>query len=320
MKIGIVTTNTPERQRMFMEHAYPEMEISVTAASAPEEEIIAACADAEAVIMNAPGISTAFLKDCPNVKLLQSTFTGYDHVDIKSINDMGIAFANNGGGNAIPVAEFTMGLINGVTRGVFRSVQNARAGNWNSGLREHPTWELTGKCVGIIDMGAIGQRVAQILTGYECDTVHTKRARVSAEREKELHARYLPLDELLQVADYVTIHTALNQSRRGMIGKEQLALMKPTAFIINTTRGAVIDQEALYEALTTGGIAGAALDVLAEEPTPQEHPIWQLDNVIITPHVSGSSQESGARSAAFSFDNVRRAVLGEPIQSLITPE
>jgi phosphoglycerate dehydrogenase-like enzyme len=96
--------------------------------------------------------------------------------------------------------------------------------------------------------------------------------------------------------------------------------MKPTAFIINTTRGAVIDQEALYEALTTGGIAGTALDVLAEEPTPQEHPIWHLDNVIITSHVPGGSQESGARSAAFSFDNVRRAVLGEPIQSLITPE
>ena len=111
------------------------------------------------------------LKDCPNVKLLQSTFAGYDNIDIKGINDLGIDFANNGGGNAIPVAEYTMGLINGVTRGVFRGVQNAREGNWNSGLREHPTWELTGKCVGIIGMGAIGQRVAQMLTGYECDTV-----------------------------------------------------------------------------------------------------------------------------------------------------
>ena len=320
MKIGIVTMNTPERQRMFMEHAYPEMEISVVAATASEEEKADACRDADAVIMNAPGISLEFLKDCHNVKLLQSTFAGYDNIDIKGINDLGIAFANNGGGNAIPVAEYTMGLINGVTRGVFRGVQNAREGNWNIGLREFPTWELTGKCVGIIGMGAIGQRVAQILTGYECDTVYTKRTRVSTEREKELHARYLPLEELLQVADYVTIHTALNQSSRGMIGKEQLALMKPSAVIINTTRGAVIDQEALYEALTTGGIAGAALDVLAEEPTPQDHPIWQLDNVVITPHQSGISRESVARSAAFSFDNVRRAVLGEPIQSLITPE
>ena len=144
MKIGIVTMNTPERQRMFMEHAYPEMEISVVAATAAEEEKADACRDADAVIMNAPGISLEFLKDCPNVKLLQSTFTGYDNIDIKGINDLGIAFANNGGGNAIPVAEYTMGLINGVTRGVFRGVQNAREGNWNIGLREFPTWELTG--------------------------------------------------------------------------------------------------------------------------------------------------------------------------------
>ena len=103
MKIGIVTMNTPERQRMFMEHAYPEMEISVVAAPAPEEETIAAFADAEAVIMNSPGISVDFLKDCPNVKLLQSTFAGYDNIDIKGINDLGIDFANNGGGNAIPL-------------------------------------------------------------------------------------------------------------------------------------------------------------------------------------------------------------------------
>lgn len=320
MKIGIVTMNNPERQRLFMEHAYPEMEVSVVADTASDEDRIAVCRDAEAVIMGAPGITLDFLKHCPNVKLLQSTFAGYDNVDVQSLNDQGIAFANNGGGNAIPVAEFTMGLIAGVTRGVFRGVHNAREGNWNTGLRAHPTWELTGKCVGIIGMGAIGQRVAKMLTGYECDTVYTKRNRVPPELEKELHARHVSLEELLQVSDYVTIHTSLNTSSRGMIGKEQLAMMKPNAIIINTTRGAVIDQDALYDALTNGTIAGAALDVLAEEPTPQDHPIWQLDNVVITPHQSGGSRESTGRSAAFAFANVRRAVLGEPIQSLITPD
>lgn len=320
MKIGIVTMNSPERHRLFMEHAYPEMEVSVVSSTASDEEKIEACRNAEAVIMAAPGISLDFLQHCPNVKLLQSTFAGYDNVDIKGINDLGIAFANNGGGNAIPVAEYTMGLISGFTRGVFRGVQNAKAGNWSTGLREFPTWELTGKCVGIIGMGAIGQRVARMLTGYECDTVYSKRNRLSPELEKELHARYLPLDELLQVSDFVTLHNSLNKSTRGMIGKEQLALMKPTSIIINTTRGACIDQDALYDALVNGGIAGAALDVLAEEPTPQDHPIWQLDNVVITPHQSGISRESVARSAAFSFANVRRAVLDEPIESLVTPE
>jgi phosphoglycerate dehydrogenase-like enzyme len=320
MKIALVTTINPERQRIFMEHATPEMEVTIVSSTAPDEEKIEACRDAEAVILGAPGFSLDFLKHCPNVKLLQSILAGYDNIDVKGLNDLGIAFANNGGGNAIPVAEYTMGLINGVTRGVFRGVQSAKAGNWNAGLREFPTWELTGKCVGIIGMGAIGQRVAKMLTGYECDTVYTKRNRVSPEVEQELHARHVQLEELLRVSDYVTMHNSLNASTRGMIGKEQLAMMKPTAIIINTTRGACIDQDALYEALTNGTIAGAALDVLAEEPTPQDHPIWKLDNVVITPHQSGLSQESISRSAAFSFANVRRALLGEPIQSLITPE
>ena len=116
------------------------------------------------------------------------------------------------------------------------------------------------------------------------------------------------------------MHNSLNKSTIGIIGREQLAIMKPSSFLINTTRGACIDQLALYEALVNGTIAGAGLDVLALEPTPQDNPLWQLNNVVITPHQSGISQESVTRSAAFAFANVRRAVLGEPIQSLVIPE
>ncbi len=320
MKIGIVTWNSAERHKLFMEQAYPEMETLVVTDSASDEEKIEACRDAEAIIMVAASLSVDVLKGCPNVKLLQGIGAGFDKVDIKSINALGIPYANNGGGNAIPVAEFTMSLIAGLARGVFRGAQNARDGNWNSGLRETPSWEIAGKCVGIIGMGAIGQRVAKLLVGYDCDTVYYKRTRVSAALEQELHARYLPLDELLKASDVVTMHNSLNKSTIGMIGREQLAMMKPTSFLVNTTRGACIDQDALYDALTSGGIAGAALDVLAEEPTPSDNPFWKLNNVIITPHQSGISQEAVTRSAAFAFANVRRAALGEPIQSLVTPE
>ena len=320
MKIGIVTWNSAERHELFMEQAYPEMETNIVADSASDEEKVEACRNAEAIIMVAASISVDVLKGCPNVKLLQGIGAGFDKVDVKAINALGIPYANNGGSNAIPVAEFTLSLITGIARGVFRGAQNAKEGKWNSGLRETPSWEINGKCVGIIGMGAIGQRVAKMLISYDCDTVYYKRTRLSEELERELHARYLPLDELLQFSDVVTMHNSLNKSTIGIIGREQLAIMKPSSFLINTTRGACIDQLALYEALVNGRIAGAGLDVLALEPTPQDNPLWQLNNVVITPHQSGISQESVTRSAAFAFANVRRAVLGEPIQSLVIPE
>ena len=320
MKIGIVTWNSGERHKLFMEQAHPEMETTIVADSASDEEKIEACRDVEAIIMVAASISVDVLKSCPEVKLLQGIGAGFDKVDVKAINALGIPYANNGGSNAIPVAEFTLSLITGIARGVFRGVQNAKEGNWNTGLRETPSWEITGKCIGIIGMGAIGQRVAQMLVGFDCDTVYYKRHRLPAELERELHTRYLPLNELLQISDVVTMHNSLNNSTIGMIGREQLAMMKPSSFLINTTRGACIDQQALYESLIDGRIAGAGLDVLAQEPTPRDNPLWQLNNVVITPHQSGISQESVTRSAAFAFANVRRAVLGEPIQSLVVPE
>ena len=320
MKIGIVTWNSAERHELFMEQAYPDMETIIVADSASDEEKVEACRNAEAIIMVAASISVDVLKGCPNVKLLQGIGAGFDKVDVKAINALGIPYANNGGSNAIPVAEFALSLITGIARGVFRGAQNAKEGKWNSGLRETPSWEINGKCVGILGMGAIGQRVAKMLISYGCDTVYYKRTRLSDELERELHARYLPLDELLQLSDVVTMHNSLNKSTIGIIGREQLAMMKPSSFLINTTRGACIDQLALYEALVNGTIAGAGLDVLALEPTPQDNPLWQLNNVVITPHQSGISQESVTRSAAFAFANVRRAVLGEPIQSLVIPE
>ena len=320
MRIGIVTWNSPERHKLFMEQAYPDMKTSVVADSASDEEKIEACRDADVIILVAASLSVDVVKVCPNVKLLQGIGAGFDKVDVRAINALGVPYANNGGSNAIPVAEFTVSFISGLARGVFRGAQNAKDGNWNSGLSETPSWEIEGKRVGIIGMGAIGQRVAKMLTGFDCDTVYYKRMPVSTELEQELHARYLPLDELLRTSDVVTMHNSLNKSTIGMIGKEQLAMMKPSAFIVNTTRGACIDQEALYEALTTGGIAGAGLDVLAEEPTSSDNPLWKLANVIITPHQSGISQESISRSAAFAFANARRAALGESIQSLVTPE
>ncbi len=319
MKVGIITWSTPERHRQFMESAPADIETAVVADTASNEEIIAACHDADAIILSAPKVSVEVLRECPNLKLLQGILAGYDQLDLKAISALGIPYANNGGGNAIAVAEHSVGLMLALGRGIVRQANNVRERRWNQGMREVPTWELTAKRVGLIGLGPIGRATARLLTGFGCDTVYYKTSPATAEVEGELPARYVPLDELLSTSDVVSIHVSLTESTRNLIGARELGLMKPTALMINTSRGAVIDQTALYEALAGGRLAGAGLDVLVEEPSPEDNPLLDLGNVIVTPHQSGGSLESGPRSAAFAFANMRRALLGEPIQSLITP-
>ncbi len=317
MKVGIITVNPPELQRRFMEAAPPDMETAVVSDSTSDEEKIAACRDADAIILVSPSVSVEVLRHCPRVKLLQGTRAGYENLDLKAINALGIAFANNGGSNAIPVAEHSVALMLALCRGIVRQVRNIQENRWNEGLREFPTWELSGKRVGIVGLGPIGRATARIVTGLGCEAVYYKTSPALRDVEEALQARFMALDELLSTSDVVTLHVALNESTRGLIGARELSLMKPTAILINTSRGAVIDESALVEALSNSRLAGAGLDVLQEEPVDEGNPLLKLSNVIVTPHQSGISREYSPRSAAFAFANVRRALLGEPVQSLI---
>lgn len=321
MKIAIVTTPTPERQKQFTQAAPPDVECVFVADSGSDEEKIAALKDAEAVIMGSPtaNLTPDILRHCPRVKLVQSILAGYDRIDVKGMSELGIPFANNGGGNAVPVAEHAMALMLALGRPIVTQSRNARERKWNQGLRGASSWELTGKRVGILGLGPIGQAMARMLKGFTTDVVYHKRTQASPELEAELGVRYVSLDELMSTSDAITVHLALTADSRKLIGAREIALMKPTAFIVNTSRGGVIDEQALYEALRDGRIAGAGLDVLEQEPTPDDNPLLDLENVIVTPHQSGISRESGPRSARFAFENARRAVLGEPLQSVIKP-
>ncbi|HEX2281623.1 MAG TPA: NAD(P)-dependent oxidoreductase, partial [Thermomicrobiales bacterium] len=257
------------------------------------------------------------LKQCPNVKLVQSILAGYDRIDVKGMSDLGIPFANNGGSNAVPVAEHALGLLLALGRNIVRQANNTKARKWNQGMRDIPTWELSGKRVGILGLGPIGQAMARLLTGFGGETVYYKRTQASPEIEAAVQAKYVPLEELMSTSDAISVHLALTPETRHLVGASEIALMKPTSIIVNTSRGAVIDEKALYEALRDGKIAGAGLDVTDPEPATDDNPLLDLDNVIVTPHQSGISRESSPRSARFAFENVRRAALGEPIQSVI---
>ena len=321
MKIAVVTAITPERLQTFNNAAPPDMDLNFVADNAPDEEKIEGMKDADAVILAAPtaNITAGILKQCPNVKLVQSILAGYDRIDVKGMSELGIPFANNGGSNAVPVAEHALALMLALGRGIVRQTRNARDRRWNEGLRGMPTWELSDKRIGILGLGPIGQAMARLVQGFGGETVYYKRTPASSALETELRAKYVPLDELMSTSDAISVHLALTAESRQLIGAREIGLMKPTAIIVNTSRGGVIDERALYEALRDGRIAGAGLDVLEQEPTPNDNPLLDLDNVIVTPHQSGVSRESGPRGTRFALENARRAVNGEPILSVIRP-
>jgi lactate dehydrogenase-like 2-hydroxyacid dehydrogenase len=321
MKIAIVSPEAPERRKQFLDLAQPDMKIAFVSDTATDAEKVTVCRDADAIILASPGaeLSTEALRQCSRVKLVQGILAGYDRIDIKAVAELGIPYANNGGGNAIAVAEHALGLLLALGRGIVRGARSARDRRWNEGVRGIPTWELSGKRVGIVGLGPIGQALARLLLGFGTETVYYKRTPASRDLEAELHARFVPLDELMSTSDAISIHLALTPASRGLIGSREIGLMKPAAIIVNTSRGAVIDERALFEALRDGRIAGAGLDVLEVEPTPPDNPLLDLDNVIVTPHQSGISRESSPRSARFAMANVRRAALGEPLQSVVKP-
>jgi phosphoglycerate dehydrogenase-like enzyme len=160
-------------------------------------------------------------------------------------------------------------------------------------------------------MGRIGQEVAARLQGWSANLIYYDPFRLPEERERQLKVRYLPLDDLLRAAEVVTIHVPLSKATRNLIDARALELMKPTAVLVNTSRGGLIDEQALVEALRRGAIGGAGLDVLDQEPPPENHPLFELSNAILTPHMAGPTWQSWPRRFRNCFDNIQRVQRGE---------
>jgi phosphoglycerate dehydrogenase-like enzyme len=171
--------------------------------------------------------------------------------------------------------------------------------------------ELCGSTGGIVGMGRIGREVAKRLAGWDVSIVYYDPIRLAADAEQTLGVRYLELDQLLRVADAVTIHVPLNARTRHLIDAESLSLMKPSAVLVNTARGGLVDEDALGVALREGRILGAGLDVLSQEPPPEDHPLLEVSNIVLTPHSAGPTWESYPRRFANCFANIERVQRGE---------
>lgn len=252
------------------------------------------------------------LQRAPRLKLVQLLSVGYDNFNLEAARKARIPVAVNGGANAIAVAEHAVMLMLATLKHLTELDRSVRAGQWRSeslgGLKLFELWHST---VGIVGMGRIGQEVARRLGGWECRLVYYDPVRLPAERERELALSYLPLEELLRTADVVSIHVPLSPQTRHLIDARALSLMKRTAVLVNTARGGLVDEDALVQALREGKIAGAGLDVLSEEPPPADHPIFQIPNTVLTPHMAGPTWQSWPRRFANCFENIQRVQRGE---------
>jgi phosphoglycerate dehydrogenase-like enzyme len=251
-------------------------------------------------------LTEADYEAAPKLKLVQLMSAGYEHVDLALAARFGVPVATFGDAMASVVAEHTLLLMLAVYRRLLQLDAAVRSGAWR---HEEPVLrELRGKRVGLIGMGYIGREVAARLQAFGAEVVSFSR-----------HSASLPLDELLATSDIVSLHVPLAPSTRGMIGERELALMKPDAVLINTSRGPVIDQTALAAALSEGRLAGAGLDVLDPEPPAADDVLLQLPNVVFTPHNAGQADDVWPRIVRTCFDNVERVARGEPPRFLARP-
>ena len=255
-------------------------------------------------------VGTELYKAGPNLKLIQLLSAGYDRADIAAAQRAGVPIANNGGANAIAVSEHAIMLMLAVSRKLAVQHANVASGRWR-GNDVPKLYELHGKTLGIVGLGTIGKKTARLAQAFGMNVIYYDIARLTEDREDALGTRFRLLREVMAQADVVSLHVPLNDSTHHLISTEALAAMKPEAIFVNTARGPVVDEKALYEALTSGGIAAAGLDVFDQEPPDGDNPLLVLDNVILTAHMAGPTQESNQARVRNAFDNVQRVARGE---------
>lgn len=245
--------------------------------------------DVDCIIVRVLKTPAEVLSNKPNLKAVIRWGAGYDSVDIQAAGRQGVMVINTPGVNAYAVAELALGMMIVLNRKVLGYWKNTQQGNWDRGA--FTSLSLNHKTVGIVGGGNIGRRVAALVQALGAQVVYYDAFPMAPEREKELSMTYLPLNELVERADLVTVHVPLLDSTHHIIGKEQLARMKPSACLINTARGGLVDDEALVQALRDGKLAGAGLDCVEDESSAATAALLELPNVLVTPHIGGSTAD-----------------------------
>lgn len=267
------------------------------AESLDEDYLIGSVADVDAIVMRANGcVTRRIMEAAPRLKVVGRHGVGVEHIDRRAADELGIAVVNTPEANVESVAEHCVGMMVALAKHMLPADHALRGGDWDARYRLTGS-ELAGKTLGVVGFGRIGQRVAQVChLAFDMSVLYYDVVDYPEAADK-LNARRLPLDELLVVSDFVSVHVPLLPETRHLIGTRQLRAMQPHAYLVNTARGPVVDQAALVQAIQDGWIAGAGLDVFDPEPLPPDSPLLELENVIVSPHMAAHTEEALLRMA-----------------------
>ncbi|MGH6859892.1 MAG: NAD(P)-dependent oxidoreductase [Phyllobacterium sp.] len=285
-----------------------------------EDHMAEVIANADYAIASQAPVPARVINCATKLRLIQKWGVGVDNIDVAAAHARNIPVARTTGSNAIPVAEFTLGLILSLCRCIASGHAELRNGVWKGGGQlPIQTMSVTGRTIGIIGFGAIGQVLAMLLRGFGCTILYNKRTPLDPQREQELGVSYAPIETLLRQADIVTLNCPHNAGTAGLINRTTLAMMKPSAILINTARGGIVVESDLVEALRDGVIAAAATDVFEQEPVNVDHPLLSMSNVLVTPHIAASAADSFEPGVRHMFRNILGVSKGEaiPLEDLI---
>jgi phosphoglycerate dehydrogenase-like enzyme len=314
--VVLLDPTSPERAERLRKLLPPDFVLTHGTARGDDhlKEIIR---DADFAISGQVGVSGDVLRAAKKLKLLHKWGVGVDNLDVETARSLGIKIARTTGSNAVPVAEFTIGLMFGILRFQPLGHERLRQGHWTA-FNQLPgeTFLLSGRTVGIVGFGAIGQNVARLLKSFGCKILYNKRQRLSEAEEAKLGVSYATIPEILTTADIVSLHCPLTPETTNLIDAAALASMKRTAVLINVARGGVVVESDLAEALRQRTIRGAAMDVYSIEPLPADSELLKLDNIVVTPHLAASTADTFEPTVRRMFNNMVHVVRGEPVPPL----
>lgn len=314
VKIAILEAGTVSKGDVSFEEIYGLGDVKEYFLT-PVDDIVKNVGDADAVLCNKTPFTAEILRACPNLKYIGLCATGYNNIDLKACEELGITVCNVPAYSTAAVAQQVFSFILYFANKSSKYNKFVKKGGWIKSETFsdfiYPTQELMGKTIGIIGYGSIGRKVAQIAQAFDMKViVNTRTAR------QDSSVKFVGVKELFSEADVITAHCPLTEFTNGLICRDTLAYCKPSCVIINTSRGAVVNEQDLADALNEERISGAALDVLCEEPMAADNPLLTAKNCIITPHIAWAALETRQRLAKAVTENLRAYIEGNPINTV----
>jgi glyoxylate reductase len=305
-------------RKILQEHC--EVEYWEKTERPPREEVLRRVKDKEALVcLLTEKVNEELLQAAEKLKIAANVAVGFDNIDVAACTKRGVVATNTPGVLDETTADFAWTLLMAVARRLLEGDALARSGNWKGwDLDQLVGTDVWGKTLGIVGFGRIGRAMARRASGFQMKVIYTDAVRAAASVEKELRAEYRDMNALLAEADFISVHTPLLPETRGLFNAEKFGQMKRTAFLINTSRGPVVDEASLAAALESGKIAGAALDVFEKEPTI--HPGLRRANVVLAPHIASASLETRTKMACMAAENVVALLQGRRPANILNPE